>query len=527
MSKKSTNNFSDHNAISIVVDYQKLNGIDPFIEQKSYDALKIKLNWLSLEQRLEYQNNVQNNIAPLYSRVIELSNEDDKNKIKCKLSETVNELTSILVNAAINTSSLIKKTKKMHIKKKSWWNSIYQEIHIEMVSKYIKFRNSGFSFKEKLEYFSIIKQFRKQKRLNLKLKKEGLLKKLNALLKKNKIDFWKEINKQYKKCPRVDIDISALEDEFKLTFSKTNNVSMASANEIEKAEKDVIDFIKRENSTRIEYNINFEKLDKKIKNLSNNKSVGLTLLSNEMLKYSCNSTITETIKVVFEKMIETQTMPYLFNLSIVRPLIKCSKKRNSDLKNIRPIAVSEPLSNLFEQFGFKKKSSCGHAVFCLKQAIKLTKKKRQAIYVCAIDASKAFDKVIRAILWQQLIKNKISVQVTLALIKYYESSLMMVSNHGLYSNIFKSTVGVRQGGVASPKLFSIYLEPILKKLAECDEGIKVGDIKLDILAYADDILLMNTTKNGLQKQLEIIEEIGMKMDIKFNPTKTVFMKFNN
>ncbi|RNA12931.1 hypothetical protein BpHYR1_016823, partial [Brachionus plicatilis] len=34
-------------------------------------------------------------------------------------------------------------------------------------------------------------------------------------------------------------------------------------------------------------------------------------------------------------------------------------------------------------------------------------------------------------------------------------------------------------------------------------------------------------KNGLQKQLEIIEEIGMKMDIKFNPTKTVFMKFNN
>ena len=149
------------------------------------------------------------------------------------------------------------------------------------------------------------------------------------------------------------------------------------------------------------------------------------------------------------------------------------------------------------------------------------------MYVCAIDASKAFDKLFRPILWQQLINNEIPTHTTLALIEYYESSLMMVSNNGMYSKIFKTTVGVRQGGVASPKLFSIYLDPILKKLAECEEGIKIGDIKLDILAYADDILIMNTTKKGLQKQLRIIEQIGTKLDIKFNPTKTVYMKFNN
>ena len=94
-------------------------------------------------------------------------------------------------------------------------------------------------------------------------------------------------------------------------------MSTGSASEIEKAEKKTNDFIKEEESTRFEYNVNIEKLDKKIKNLPNNKSVGLTLLSNEMLKYSCNSTITETIKVVFEKMVNTQTMPYLFNLSII------------------------------------------------------------------------------------------------------------------------------------------------------------------------------------------------------------------
>lgn len=165
----------------IKVVYQKLNGIDPFKEQKSYDGPKIKINWLSLEKRLEYQKNVQESITPLYTRVIDILNEDDKTKIKCKLSETVNEFTSILVNVVIKSSSVIKKAKKKFNKKKSWWNSIIQGIHIDMESKFIKYRESGFGHKEKLEYLFRI-QFRKQKRLNLKLKKEGLLKKLNKII---------------------------------------------------------------------------------------------------------------------------------------------------------------------------------------------------------------------------------------------------------------------------------------------------------------------------------------------------------
>ena len=129
-------------------------------------------------------------------------------------------------------------------------------------------------------------------------------------------------------------------------------------------------------------------------------------------------------------------------------------------------------------------------MFCLKQAIKITKN-RQALYVCAIDATKIFGKVVRPIL-----NNKISAHNTLALIKYYESSLMMVSNHGMYSKVFRITIMVRQGGVASSKLFLVYLDSILKELTEFDEGIKIGDIKLDILAYANDILIEHDKKKS-------------------------------
>jgi hypothetical protein len=44
-----------------------------------------------------------------------------------------------------------------------------------------------------------------------------------------------------------------------------------------------------------------------------------------------------------------------------------------------------------KQFGFKKQSSCAHAIFVLKQAIKYAKQLNKRVYLFAIDASKAFD----------------------------------------------------------------------------------------------------------------------------------------
>jgi hypothetical protein len=44
--------------------------------------------------------------------------------------------------------------------------------------------------------------------------------------------------------------------------------------------------------------------------------------------------------------------------------------------------------------------------------------------------------------------------------------------------------------------------------------------KIDIIVYADNILLISTTKRGLQTQLEAVEEYGNQYEIKYNPKKT-------
>lgn len=85
-----------------------------------------------------------------------------------------------------------------------------------------------------------------------------------------------------------------------------------------------------------------------IEELPNGKSTGIGGVTYEMLKYCSNNRLIDNISLIFEKIIRFQQMPYLFNISILKPIVKDIKKTNKDIGNLLPIAVSDALSNLFE-----------------------------------------------------------------------------------------------------------------------------------------------------------------------------------
>ncbi|CAF0764440.1 unnamed protein product [Brachionus calyciflorus] len=337
----------------------------------------------------------------------------------------------------------------------------------------------------------------------------------------------------------VDISLDELKLHYQNVFTKRNKKDTFS---------DIIDekFVKeytyKYQNVVFDYQINTENITKLFEKLPNNKTIGINDVSNEMLKYSNNKKLKEHLKNVFEIIINRQVIPYIFNTSIIKPILKDSKKSGSDIDNISPIAISDCLSNLFEailldilnkehhdhqkQFGFKKNSSCQHAMWTLKQAIEISKRTKRCTYVCSLDASKAFDKVNRTILWKQLIKNKISPYVILSLINYYNDSFLLVNNNNSYSMSFKSTNGVKQGGKCSPKLFSIYLEPLLEIISQTESGIIIDKIKIDIIAYADDPLLVSSTKSSLQKCLDLVTKFGEDFEIQFNLIKTHYIVFD-
>jgi hypothetical protein len=276
--------------------------------------------------------------------------------------------------------------------------------------------------------------------------------------------------------------------------------------------------------------------------LPNGKSVGFGGVSYEMIKYSNDNKLYDLLSLIFEKSICHRQIPYLYNISIIKPLVKDSIKPSDQISNLRPVAVSDAISKIFEavllqeiekdyrdhvkQFGFKERSSCSHAIFVLKQAIKISKLLKKRLYVCAIDASKAFDKVNRLNLWLKLIKNGVKPSIIIAAVNYYSQSLMLVENGNEYSNLFQTTLGVKQGGKMSPKFFSVYLDELIRQLEKCASGLVVGCQKIDVIVYADDIVLISTNKIGLQEQICIVERYGIQNEISYNPTKTTFMIFN-
>ncbi len=122
-----------------------------------------------------------------------------------------------------------------------------------------------------------------------------------------------------------------------------------------------------------------------------------------MVKYAMNKgnkRIATCYTILFNKIFESGTVSENFNISIIKPIIK-DNKMPSNKSNLRPVAVSDVSDICFDravahvlrkqcktnhrQFGFKKLSSCAHAIFVLIQSIKYAKQLNKRVYLCAID----------------------------------------------------------------------------------------------------------------------------------------------
>jgi hypothetical protein len=66
---------------------------------------------------------------------------------------------------------------------------------------------------------------------------------------------------------------------------------------------------------------------------------------------------------------------------------------------------------------------------------------------------------------------------------------------------FKSYIGVKQGCNLSPTLFNIFVNDIPNLFNSSCEPVKLGNIDLSCLLYADDLVILSESKSGLQNCL--------------------------
>ena len=92
---------------------------------------------------------------------------------------------------------------------------------------------------------------------------------------------------------------------------------------------------------------------------------------------------------------------------------------------------------------------------------------------------------------------------------------------------FNVSNGVRQGGILSSYLFNVYMDDLSIKLNNRRIGCFVGYILVNLILYADVILLISPSAAGLRKLLVDCEDYGSGHDIIFNPKKSAIMICRN
>ena len=85
--------------------------------------------------------------------------------------------------------------------------------------------------------------------------------------------------------------------------------------------------------------------------------------------------------------------------------------------------------------------------------------------------------------------------------------------------------GVRQCCIASPCLFNMYVEYIMRNagLDEAQAGIKIAGRNINNLRYADDTSLMAESKEEIKSLLMKVKEESEKLDLKLNIQKPKIM----
>ena len=56
-----------------------------------------------------------------------------------------------------------------------------------------------------------------------------------------------------------------------------------------------------------------------------------------------------TIRLIIQTMIRCSITPYLFNIGIIKPIVKDEKKNASDTNNLRPVTISDTLAKIYEK----------------------------------------------------------------------------------------------------------------------------------------------------------------------------------
>ena len=374
-----------------------------------------------------------------------------------------------------------------------------------------------------------------------------MMKKIRKLKTSNPKEYWKIVNKKNvkKTCP-VHIsdfytyfkDMNANHDEEDVSFdvdSETNNIHL---------DDDILDVHISENEIR-----------QCVSSLKNDKSGGVDNIVKEYIKSSIDYMLPLYVKL-FNIVLDTGILPEAWLIGTIIPIYK-NKGDATCPSNYRPITLLSCLGKLFtsiiskrmyaysdmyevlheNQAGFRAEYSTLDHIFTLHCLIDLYQMSKRKLYCAFIDFKAAFDNVWRVGLWKKMLKYGISGKCFKVIFNMYNDSKSRIKSNNECSNLFSCNVGVRQGENLSPFLFALFLNDLEEFLSlhnvngvsyitnEMENELNLY-IKILVILYADDTVLLAESKTELQTYLNIFLRYCNTWKLQLNTDKTKIMIFS-
>jgi hypothetical protein len=115
------------------------------------------------------------------------------------------------------------------------------------------------------------------------------------------------------------------------------------------------------------------------------------------------------------------------------------------------------------QFGYKNKTSCTHAVFVLEETRIKHVENNTHIFVALLDAIKAFDILWRQALYLKMKKKDILLSVIISLPIYYDKLAAKIKINNILSTTFNLRRGLKQGGFLSGTWFNFFINDLIEE----------------------------------------------------------------
>jgi hypothetical protein len=297
--------------------------------------------------------------------------------------------------------------------------------------------------------------------------------------------------------------------------------------------------------------------------LGNNKSAGADGMPGEFLRCATFETILElgggkTKKItqnvladmlvcMFNKVLLQFQYPPDWTVGALVPVPK-PKGNPDNMDDYRGIAVGAAVSKVYAnvilhrmdtwaetnhhraegQFGFRHGRGTIDAAFTLKHVIDRYGVDGKPVFAAFIDFKKAYDRVDRGLLWRYLQTIGLHGACLETLKMMYHDVRLRVRIDGSLGPEFESTVGVKQGDPLSPLLFGLFIDRFEQFMVDSvgDCGVRICDRILQVLFYADDLVLLAESQEQLQQMMDTLGVFCDAFGLCVNVGKSEVVVFN-